>query len=229
MRNFVEVSGVLENRLWGYYSLPGLEGIVPGVEIAPIATVNQDGFFASRVSFSTISGTYVESGAHILERGLLLDSYKLEDFIRPCSIIRLPEQNPRSLIRKSVLEQYAVETNPGDALIIDTGWGKQWNKQGYVLNCPNFAPDAIEWVIDRQPSIFGVDIPCIEGSWSEDNEEEKGGLLGVLFNQGALLVAPLINLWDVPRDTGILYCMPLQLAGTSGAPARVFIEIEKNT
>lgn len=229
MREFVELSGVLENRLWGYYSLPGLEGIVPSVEITPIATVSRDDFFASRVSLSTISGTYVESGAHILENGRLLDSYNLQDFIRPCSILRLPEQKPQSLIRRSLLEQFAVYTNPGDALIIDTGWGKQWNKEGYVLSCPNFALDAIEWIIERQPSIFGVDVPCIEGSWSEDDVEEKGGLLGVLFKRGALLVAPLINLWKVPCDTGVLYCMPLPLTGTSGAPARVFIETEKDS
>ena len=225
MPNYVELSGTLENRLWGYYSLPGLEGIVPSVGITPISSVSEDGFFASKVSFSTISGTYVESGAHILEQGRLLESYAMQDFIRPCTILRLPNQAPRSMIRRALLEQYAVDTKPGEALIIDTGWGRHWNDDGYVLTCPNFARDAIEWIIERKLGILGVDVPCIEGSWSEDDESQKGGLLGVLFEQGTLLVAPLVNLSNVHVHSGTLFCAPLPLKGTSGAPARVFIEV----
>jgi kynurenine formamidase len=70
-------------------------------------------------------------------------------------------------------------------------------------------------------SIFGIDVPCIEASWSEDDEEEKGGLLGEIFKQGVLLVAPLVNLDRVEADRGTLFCMPLAVKGTSGAPARV--------
>ncbi len=63
-------------------------------------------------------------------------------------------------------------------------------------------------------------------SWSEDVMEEKGGLLGILFEQGVLLVAPLVNLDKVKGDRGILFALPLLVAGTSGAPARVVFEEE---
>ncbi len=100
-----------------------------------------------------------------------------------------------------------------------------WNKPGYVLQCPNMLRSALEWVLDRDISIFGVDVPCIEASWSEDDEEEKGGLLGELFKRGVLLVAPLVNLDRIKSDSGKLVCLPLSIRGTSGAPARVvFIE-----
>ncbi|MDD3998337.1 MAG: cyclase family protein [Sphaerochaetaceae bacterium] len=225
MRRFIEISGTLENRLWGYYSLPGLEGLIPNVEITPLATVKDDGFFASRISFSTISGTYVESGSHILECGRLLDSYSIRDFIVPYKLLRLPKQEPHALIRKELLERFAVSLSHKDALLIDTGWSGMWNKPGYVLSCPNYAPDAVEWIIDQRVSIFGVDVPCIESSWSEDNEDDKGGLLGELFARGTLLVAPLVNLSEIPIE-GTLYCIPLPIKGTSGAPARVFVETE---
>jgi len=224
MRHFVELSGMLQKRLWGYYSLPGLEGIIPNVEIESLATVEQDGFFASKVSFSTISGTYVEAGSHILPHGRHLDSYSLPDFIKPCTILRLPHQGPHAVVRRELLERYLVNIKPGEALIIDTGWGSMWNKDGYVLSCPTFANDAIAWILEQKPGILGVDVPCIEASWSEDDEGEKGGLLGELFESGSLLVAPLVNLDQVTFSTGTLYCIPLPVEGTSGAPARVFIE-----
>jgi kynurenine formamidase len=149
MERFIDISGRIENRLWGYYSLPGLEGIVPGVEIAPIASVREDGFFASRITISSISGTYLESGSHILEKGKNLDEYSLDDFIKPVRYIRLPVQDRKSLVRASLLIEHAGTIKKGEALIVDTGWWREWNKPGYVLECPNFASDALDWVIEH--------------------------------------------------------------------------------
>lgn len=225
MGKIIDLSGQLKEGLWGYYQLPGLENIIPGVEVKPVATVEKDGFFASKIGFSSISGTYMEAGSHILEKGKNLDDYSVEDFIKPVKIIKLPEQKQKALIDAALLEKNAPDIKPGDALIIDTGWGKMWNKPGYVLQCPNMLTNAVRWVIEKDISIFGVDIPCIEASWSEDDEEEKGGLLGALFEKGALLVAPLVNLDKITVTEGKLICFPLSVKGTSGAPARVvFIE-----
>jgi kynurenine formamidase len=120
-----------------------------------------------------------------------------------------------------MLQDNAPKIDAGEALIIDTGWGKMWNKAGYVLQCPNMAKSAIDWVLEKRVSIFGVDIPCIESAWSENSATEKGGLLGALFKQGVLLVAPLVNLDRVNRKEGTLICLPMKVKGVSGAPARV--------
>ncbi len=226
MRRFIDLSGRLENGLWDYRALPGLEKLVPPVSIETVATVEKNDFFASRITVSTISGTYLEAGSHILEKGRNLDRYGLERFIRPARILRLPRQKAGALIDAPLLAEHAPRggIRKGEALIIDTGWGKNWNKAGYVLQCPNFTRRAVEWVAGKGIAIFGVDVPCIESAWSEDAAEEKGGLLGLLFRRGALLVAPLVNLSRVKKDRGTLFCLPLPVAGTSGAPARVIFE-----
>ena len=221
MRKIVDLSGMIENDLWGYNELPGLENIVPKAAVNTVATVKENGFFSSRIVVATISGTYLEAGSHILEDGRDLDSYSIEDFIKPVKIIRLPKQPEKSLIDDKMLEECAPTINRGDALIIDTGWGSMWNKPGYVLQCPNMLRSALQWVLEKDISIFGVDVPCIEASWSEEDEEEKGGLLSEMFAQGVLLVAPLVNLTMIDTDAGTLFCMPLSVKGTSGAPARV--------
>lgn len=222
MGKFIDLSGMLENGLWGYHELPGLENVVPKVQVETVATVKEHDFFSSRIVVSTISGTYLEAGSHILEDGKRLDEYSIEDFIKPVKIVRLPEQKAKGLIDDNLLDANAPAIEKGDALIIETGWGKMWNKPGYVLQCPNMLRSALEWVLDRNISIFGIDVPCIEASWSEDDEEEKGGLLGEMFERGVLLVAPLVNLDRIKIDSGTLFCIPLSVKGTSGAPARVF-------
>lgn len=221
MGKFVELSGVIENGLWGYHELPGLENIVPRVAVETVATVKEHDFFSSKIVVSTISGTYLEAGSHILEDGRNLDSHSIEDFIKPVKIVRLPEQPAKNLIDDSMLDAHAPKIDRGDAMIIETGWGKMWNKPGYVLQCPNMLKTALEWVLDKDISIFGIDVPCIEASWSEGDEEEKGGLLSEMFKRGVLLVAPLVNLDRIEADRGTLFCIPLAVKGTSGAPARV--------
>jgi kynurenine formamidase len=84
---------------------------------------------------------------------------------------------------------------------------------------------ALEWVLEHEISLFGVDIPCIEASWSEDDSEGKGSMLRTLFERDILLLAPLVNLENVRSRSGTLICLPLKLKGTSGAPCRaLFVE-----
>ncbi len=128
MESIVDLSGQIENGMWGYNILPGLERIIPEVVVETIATVKQSDFFSSKLTLSTISGTYLEAGSHILEDGKCLDEYPPERFIRPVKIVKLPEQKPKALIDASLLERHAPDIEQDDALIIDTGWGKMWNK-----------------------------------------------------------------------------------------------------
>ena len=224
MKRYVELSGALENGLWSYQALPGLEKIIPDVEIQTIATIRKDDFFASRLTMCTVSGTYVEAGSHILENGKTLDRYQVQDFIKPARILRLPRLKAKTLVDEKLLAAHAPRFRPGEAIIVATGWGRMWNKPGYVLQCPNFTKGAVAWLLRHEPSICAFDIPCLESSWSEDVAEEKGGLLGMLFRRNVLLVAPLVNLEKVKADKGTLYCLPLPVVGTSGAPARVVFE-----
>ncbi|HVP19677.1 MAG TPA: cyclase family protein [Spirochaetia bacterium] len=220
-----DLSGTLENGLWGYHELPGLEKVLPPFHMETVATVSKDSFYSSQITATTISGLYLESPAHIIEGGKTLDEYPVERFFTAAKIVKLPRQNPRAQIDGELLSRHAPEVTPGEALLVATGWGAQWNRPGYVLDCPNMKKSALEWVLERRVSLFGVDIPCIESSWSEQDDAAKGSLLRKLFEQDVLLLAPLVNLEAVRSDRGTLVCLPLRLAGTSGAPCRaIFIE-----
>ena len=226
MKRYVDLSGLVENGLWSYQALPGLESIIPEVSVETIATVKKDDFFASKITLSSITGTYVESGAHIIEGAPTLDRYSVGDFIKPAKIIRLPRQQEKALVDERTLAAHAPKIAKGDAVIIDTGWSPRWNGPGYVLQCPNLSKEAVAWVLSHDISIFAIDVPCIESAWSEDAAGEKGGLLGMIFRKNALLAAPLVNLGAVKGTSGVLYCLPLSVKGTSGAPARIVFEEE---
>ncbi len=223
MREIVDLSGVIVSDLWGYYSLPGLEDIVPRVKVEHFAQIEDVGFFSSILHLNTLTGSYIEAGSHILKDGKKIDDYSMEDFIKPAKILHVKGVGPKGLVRPEMLEEAAegIVINEGDALLIDTGYGAYWNKENYVINGPNYLPSAVEWICDKKPSILGVDVPCIEGQWSEGVEEGKGNLLSMIFESGALLTAPLVNLDKIKSASGTVFCLPLNVKGVSAAPGRV--------
>jgi arylformamidase len=225
VRSITDLSGTLENGLWGYHELPGLEDRLPRFRLETATTVEKDSFFSSVLSSTTVSGLYLESQAHIIPGGKTLDQYAADRFILPARIVRLPPQSPKALIDADLMARHAPQVGKGEALLVATGWGGMWNKPGYVLQCPNMTRGALQWVLDREISLFGVDIPCIEASWSADDAAQKGSMLRTLFERDILLLAPLVNLEEVRSESGTLICLPLKLQGTSGAPCRaVFME-----
>lgn len=95
MRTITDLSGTLENGLWGYHELPGLEKVLPRFHLETATTLENDSFLSSRFSATTVSGLYLESQAHIIEGGTTLDQYGVERFIVPAKIVKLPGRHPR--------------------------------------------------------------------------------------------------------------------------------------
>lgn len=225
MQRIVDLSGTLQNELWGYHELPGMERVIPPFRVETVATLKNNGFFSSRIEMSTVTGLYLESQAHVMEGGKTLDQYGPERFLVPAVVVNLPTQPQRAQVDGDMLAARAPKINAGDALLLGTGWGSMWDAQGYVLRCPNLKRSAMEWVLEQGVSLFGVDTPCIESSSPDSDDSPRGSLLRELFERDILLLAPLVNLEKVRTGRGTLVCLPLKLQGTSGAPCRaIFIE-----
>ncbi len=225
MKRITDLSGRLENGLWGYHELPGSESLLPPFRVETAATIRDNSYFSSKIVTTTLTGCYLECQSHLIEGGKTLDAYPVERFICPAKLVKLPPQPAKALIDADLLARHAPLIEPGDALLVSCGWGTMWNKPGYVLRCPNMKRNALEWVLEHQINIFGVDIPCIEGAWSDDDPAAKGSLLRTLFERDILLLAPLVNIEATRSSVGTLVCLPLNLVGTSGAPCRaLFLE-----
>lgn len=225
MERCVDLSGLLEEGLWGYFELPGLERVVPRVEVRKFASLDTEGFDASSIGLASISGTYLEAGAHVISGGKTIDEYPVSHFFQRARVIRLPKVGSGALIERSEIERALPPIEAGDAIIVDTGWGKRWNQEGYVNESPHYSIDAIGALLEKQISILGFDVPCIEPPWSETESEKKGSILRSIFLSGTLLLAPLVNLDSIEREVGTLICLPLYIKGSSGAPVRaVFLE-----
>lgn len=60
---------------------------------------------------------------------------------------------------EQALQKQNLQLQPGDAVIINTGWGKLWAKDNarYVKSCPGIGIAAAEWLVKQDPMIVGSD------------------------------------------------------------------------
>lgn len=227
MAGIIEISGTLASGLWDYNALDVGDVAFPPVESERIASIKADGFDAHGIQLNTLSGTYTETAAHLIEGAPTVDTLRLTDLIRPAKLLRLSGIGPRGLIEPEQLAAAAPQLDPEDALLIDTGWGRQWNQPGYVIDAPAFSARTLGWLMDQPFSILGLDTPVMECQWCKQagRAEDAGELLLPLYERGMVLLAPLVNLERIRMAVGTLIAMPLRMAGVCAMPCRAaFVE-----
>jgi kynurenine formamidase len=219
----IEISGPIRRDMWDYNVLD-LNGVtLPAVSVRRLASIPEQGFDAHEITVSTLTATYTETAAHLIEGARTLDQVSVSELIRPARVMRIPGIGPRTLIGRDDLEAHDPVLSDGEALIIDTGWGSRWDSPGYVRDAPAFAASTLGW-FTRQPfSILILDTPVMECLWcgEENRAEEQGELLAPLYELGMLLVAPVVNLDRIQQPTGTVISLPLAVEGVCSAPSRV--------
>lgn len=101
----------------------------------------------------------VQNVGTLMTRGVLLDIAKLKGVeILPEDYEITTEDLQRALARANLTLQ------PGDAVIINTGWGRLWTRdvQRFLGNAPGIGVAAAEWLVTQDPMIVGADNQPVE-------------------------------------------------------------------
>ena len=224
MSQTIDLSGPLYEGMWSYRGLAGIPDNLPAFGCERVAAVSTHGFEAFAYQMSSITGTYIETGGHMLPGMPSLGNLPLDEFIRPAVICHVPRKNPEEVIHRAELETYCPPVQAGDALLIECGWGSQWEKPEFVTRSPAFHVDCLPWLLAQPFVLLGVDVPCIESarSWPAEGDQ-TGNMLVPIFERGVLLLAPLVNLDLVTTPRGRLLALPLNIRAVSGAPCRALL------
>jgi kynurenine formamidase len=96
----------------------------------------------------------------IMTRGVLIDvaGFKNVDML-PAGYVITPDDLQQALAKEKV----KLET--GDAVMINTGWGKLYtvkDKDKYLKSSPGIGIAAGEWLIQQNPMLVGTDTCCVE-------------------------------------------------------------------
>lgn len=107
----------------------------------------------------------VENVGALFTRGVMIDVAALKGVEMLADNYEITVQDLEQALAKQRLK-----LQPGDAIIIHTGYGKLWGKDNarYVKASPGIGVAAAEWLAKQDPMLVGADNPSIEISPNPD-------------------------------------------------------------
>jgi arylformamidase len=193
-------------------NVPTYPGNTP-YSLEPIKRIARgDSSNVSTIHLSAHSGTHVDAPRHFFDNGTGAESLPLEMLIGRARVIEVST-------RKGIgAEELAAAHLAEDArVLIKTSNSRLWGS-------PEFHPDFIgvtesgaQYLLDHGIKVVGVDYLSVE-------EFKKPGAPAhhVLLGDGVIVIEGL-NLRDVDPGVYEMFCLPLALVGSDGAPARVVL------
>jgi kynurenine formamidase len=106
---------------------------------------------ATRSGFTKLGIEHVGS---LMTRGVLIDVAALK------GVEMLPDTYPITADDlQQALQRQKLTLQPGDAVIVNTGWGRLWDKDGgrYLKTNPGLSAGAAEWLANQDPMLVGID------------------------------------------------------------------------
>src|SRR4029079_11928879 len=119
---------------------------------------------ATRTGFSKLG---VHTVGQLMTRGVLIDVAGFKG-------IEMLGDNYEITVEdlEGALKKQNLTLQPGDAVLIHTGWGKLYGKDNprYVQSCPGIGVKAAEWLAAKDPMLLGSDNWPVEVSPNPDKQ-----------------------------------------------------------
>ena len=168
----------------------------------------------SRLDCGVHTGTHVDAPWHFLEEGPTVEQLPLEVLIGPAVVAFLP------LIEAISASDLASLALPKGIkrLLLRTRNSELWAeavtefKKDYVA----LTADAARWVVNQGIRLIGVDYLSVQ-------RYDDSPLTHQILLKAGVIVVEGLNLIHVESGSYELICLPLNLVGADGAPARAVL------
>jgi arylformamidase len=190
--------------------MPVYEGN-PGVHLERARSIAAgDAVNISRLELGVHTGTHVDAPVHFIEGGGGAESIDPETLIGPAYVVDATSLH--SDIAAEALETLDLPDG-SERLLFKTPNSRLWDLDAFTRDFIRFVESGAVALVDRGVRLVGIDYLSIG-----DEAAHR-----VLLGNG---VVPLegLDLREVEPGPYTLYCLPLRLVGSDGAPARVVLE-----
>jgi arylformamidase len=167
------------------------------------------------ISSTVHIGTHVDAPHHFLNDGRTVENLPLDVLTGPCYVVQLPDGI--DAITAEVLARTEVSSDM-KRILFGTSNSHKWVKgeSKFDEDFVAITEDGAEWLVERGVQLVGVDYLSV-APYGDSEGTHK-----VLLKAGVVVVEGL-NLSNVVRGFYELYCLPLKIAGSDGAPARAIL------
>ena len=175
---------------------------------------------ATRTGFTKLG---IQNVGTIMTRGVLIDVAGLRGMDTLPDAYEITVQD-----LQQALQKHTLTLRPGDAVLINTGWGRLWETDNarYMKSAPGIGVAAAEWLVTQDPLLVGADNGPVEVSPNPDTQ------LSLPVHQIMLVVHGIHLLENLKLDElaakgayeFALVMQPLKIQGGTGstvAPAAI--------
>ena len=200
----------------------------PRVRVKLEKSIDADGVNLETLRLGTHSGTHVDAPAHMLHlaRGAVTD-YRPDHFVGPCVVADLTAKEDDGEIAPEDLEPVRDLVEPGDILLLATGWARFRGEDGerWLHHSPYLSQAGAEWICARGLKGVGIDHITIGTTVEQFDRPPHETLLRRRIWIAEDLVIPAELLAE--RRKWLYVGVPLKIEGAGGAPVRpVVLDIE---
>ena len=188
-----------------------------GVLIEPARRLETDGWNATTLSLYSHCGTHMDAPVHFGVGTQTIDTVPVESLIGPAWVVDVRPVEPRALIGPEHLGAVAGRFEPGESLLICTGWSDYYGQNRFRDELPRVSADLARWCVDNKVRMLGVEPPSVA---DVNDIDELTAVHRILFEGGVIVVEGLANLASLSKPKVTFIALPLKVAGGDGAPVR---------
>jgi arylformamidase len=169
----------------------------------------------TRLEMSAHTGTHVDAPHHFLNDHRTVEQLPLEILTGRCFVLDLASLEGH--VTADVLEGSAI---PGGTLrlLIKTGNSAHWQTgdREFFPGFQGVTEDGARWLVEKGIKLIGLDYLSVAPY------KQSVPTHTVLLKAGVIALEG-VNLSLVSQGSYELYCLPMKLVGSDGAPARVIL------
>jgi arylformamidase len=167
----------------------------------------------SLLSIGSHTGTHVDAPLHMIPEGAGVDAIPLDALIGPALVVAFDDDV------MAVTEAYLRSNSLAghERVLLKTRNSRFIRERDFHRDYTYLAPDGADYLVSLGVRLVGIDYLSIEQFHSGHHRTHT-----TLLSRGVVIVEGL-DLSAPPPGTYDLYCLPIQLGGIDGAPARAVL------
>lgn len=188
-----------------------------GVDIEVAKTKSKDGWNARTLHLYSHAGTHMDAPFHFGVNDQTIEQYDVRRFVCQSWVVPVNVM-PKQKIKVEELGKYADLIEPGDGVILQTGWSIFVNESKYREELPGIHASLARWFVEKKINMLAVEPPSVA---DVTDLEEVTKVHEILLGGDIIIVEGLTSLERLTSDRVKLIALPLKIKDGDGAPARV--------
>jgi arylformamidase len=169
----------------------------------------------SRLACGVHTGTHVDAPHHFLNDHRTVESLSLDILTGPAQVVQIPDDV--KVVNAEALERTLLPAGT-KRLLLRTSNSYIWerNETEFVTGFVGISEDGADWLVSHGIKLVGIDYLSVAPYHKSVPTHRSLLTAGIIIVEG-------LDLSAIKPGHYELFCLPLKLVGSDGAPARVIL------